>query len=227
MEPMTLEDMERELAVLHPKAYRKDGQLRTGQAAATAEEVARCAELEQLIQAEKDYMESDDETPDSDTPTKDNRTPEEIIIDLTEQLRREKVITQAFKAPKGVGINKNQFQPAGEKVRIDQAMLPSLAAAERLPVSIPEALAEKLIDKETARLMAQAVERRFRCYVKKAGFHEDARTHKLAEWAGGLKKDLSPENIAKAKAWAEKLGRVDGEGKPIYEWDTTIVIPNM
>lgn len=224
MKNMTLEDMQKELVVLHKKTFKLDGDPRAG---ATAEAIARCAELEQQIEVEIAYMKGGDDTEKKDTPpTADTRTDAQKIADLTEELRRANVIVDAYKAPKGVAIAK-RFRPDGETIRIDEAMLPSLAEAERLPVSIPEALKEGLIDEAKALLLNKAVERRFRCYVKKAGFHENDRTHMITEWKGGLRRDLSAENIAKADAWAKKLGRVDTDGKPIYEWDTTLVIPNM
>ena len=244
MANMTLEDMRIELEAVRKKTYKKDGNLRKD---ATEENVARFAELEQQIAAEVAYMESDDgkdgaggadETPTDETPTDDNRSDAEKLAGVTELLRREKLITAAFQAPKGVAIRERR-NPDGENVRIDEAMLPALAEAERLPVSIPEALAEKLINAKKAEVLCKAVERRIRCYVKKAGFHEHPRTHHITEWDGGLKKDLSEENIAKADFWLLKIGRIkrDEDGEILkdknekviidYRWDTTIVIPNM
>ncbi len=220
---ISLEDMEVELVAVRKKTIKQNGDPR---ADATDVNLARIAELEQLITAEKDYMGGTDGDDTEKTPIEDKRSDAEKITDLTEELRREKIITAAYKAPKGVAIT-NRFKPDGEKLRIDEAMLPALAEAERLPVSIPEALKEGIIDAKKSVVLTKAVERRFRCYVKKAGFHENDHTHAITEWKGGLRKGLSEENIAKANAWAAKLGRVDGEGKHVYEWDTTIVIPNM
>lgn len=229
MEIITLEGMKAELAVLHPTMYTLKGKPRAG---ATPEGLARCKELEQMIADEEANMNGggDEETP--PTAIEGNRSDAEKIADLTEQLRREKLITKAYKDPKGVAIT-NRFRPDGETIRIDEAMLPSLAEAERLPVSIPEALKEGLIDKAKALVLNKAVERRIRCYVKKAGFHENDRTHNITQWDGGYKKGLSESNLEKAKAWLLKIGRVkpdpNDEEKTIPNpvWDTSIVIPNM
>jgi len=234
---ISLEDLDVELEAVRKKTYKQDGELRVD---ATEENVARYAELEQQIAAEVAYMASNNKVPPTadQAPTEDTRTDAQKIEDLTEQLRREKLITKAFKAPKGVAI-RTRHNPDGENLRIDEAMLPALAEAERLPVSIPKALEEGLIDEKKAEVLCKAVERRIRCYVKKAGFHEHPRTHQIAEWAGGLRKDLSAENIKKANFWLLKIGRIkyDEDGEIImdkneqviidYVWDTTIVIPNM
>lgn len=226
MENITLEEMENELEAVRKKTYKKDGDPR---ADATEENLARFAELGQQIAAEKEYMNSDDDEEKKPTdvdPSTDTSTDAQKIADLTEELRREKLITQAYKAPKGVGVN-NRFRPDGENVRIDEAMLPALAEAERLPVSIPEALKEGLIDEAKALNMTKAVERRIRCYVKRAGSHEDPRSHKVTEWDGGYRKGIKPEDLTKAEFWLKKIGRVDAKGKGDPKWDTSIVIPNM
>lgn len=228
---MSLEDLQNELVVLGPKTYKQDGLPRSG---ATAEDVARCEELNQLIEAEEEYMKSDDEAPPTAdaAPTEDTRTDAQKIADLTEANRRLQVTVNAYKAPKGVGTA-HPFKPDGEKVRIDEAMLPSLAEAERLPISIPEALKEDLIDEAKALLMNKAVERRIRCYVKKAGFHKDDRTQKTTSWDGGFRKGLTDEQMEKACFWLTKIGRMktdpDDAKKMVVNpiWDTTIVIPNM
>lgn len=231
MDNITLGDMELELEAVRKKTYKQDGDPRQD---ATAENVARFAELEQQIAAEKEYMQGEDEGAkiqsegrEDEKPTGDDiRSDAQKLEDLTEELRREKLITAAYKAPKGVAI-RQRINPDGENMRIDEAMLPALAEAERLGVPIPQALAEGIIDAKKVEVLNKAVERRIRCYVKKAGFHEHPRTHTFTEWAGGLRKGLSAENIAKVDCWLGIIGRVDGDDKPIYEWDTTIVIPNM
>jgi hypothetical protein len=234
MDQKTLNELKKELAVLGPKTYKQDGFPRAG---ATAENVARCEELKQIIEAaESDGGETQVVPSGEDTPTggseKDTRTPDQIMEDLVEENRRLKEIANAFKAPKGVAINKT-IKPEGETIRIDEAMLDALKQAERLPVSIPEALAEGLIDKKKAVVLTKAVERRIRCYVKKSGSKGDPERKDFKEWRGGYKKGLTEENRALADMWLRKIGRVkpdpenEGQFVPVPEWDTSIVIPNM